>query len=162
MLHSASPNVYVWQGASFVEHIRRAVPRLAEQITGQRYTGRIESGPEDRETAGWITVEFVAPAAAPKELRGSCGWAHYGTDPGRIRIVQESRCLGSYFPRIFAHELGHAFGLHHVSDPRAAMFVRDIQTPVFTPPEQYHARLAYEVGRGAAYCGWPFGAGCAR
>ena len=32
----------------------------------------------------------------------------------------------------------------------------------FTEQEKYHARLAYEVGRGATYCGWPFQARCAR
>ena len=31
----------------------------------------------------------------------------------------------------------------------------------FTERERYHAQLAYEVGRGAAYCGWPFDPGCA-
>ena len=27
--------------------------------------------------------------------------------------------------------------------------------------EQYHAQLAYEVGRGHEYCGWPFQRSCA-
>lgn len=34
-------------------------------------------------------------------------------------------------------------------------------TEWFTQRERYHAQLAYEVGRGAAYCGWPFGSVCA-
>ncbi len=31
----------------------------------------------------------------------------------------------------------------------------------FSAQELYHSRLAYEVGRGATYCGWPFQRVCA-
>ena len=30
----------------------------------------------------------------------------------------------------------------------------------FTPREQYHARLAYRIGRDTPYCGWPLGKAC--
>ena len=160
VLRNASPNVYVKGGEEYVDLVRDAVPRHVEQITGQKYEGRIESGAEDRTAVGWIVVEFVTPESAPSQMRGLCGWAYYGADPGLVRIMDVPRCVGN-FHTIFAHELGHAFGLHHVADPGAVMHRRDIRTARFTAREQYHARLAYEVGRDAGYCGWPFGVGCA-
>ena len=39
----------------------------------------------------------------------------------------------------------------HFSDPAT-----------FNAAEQYHAQLAYEVGRGQGYCGWPYQESCPR
>ena len=146
------------------DHIVRAVPQLAQQLTGSRYRGRIESGLEDRNRTGWITVRFVTDQEEPGL---ACGKASVGGNPGNIWITRRERtpdgavCLGYYFPRIFAHEFGHAMGFRHVADHGAVMISRDIQRATFARTEQYHARLAYKVGRGATYCGWPFQRSCA-
>ena len=52
-------------------------------------------------------------------------------------------------------------GFFHVADPTTIM-TSEVYTgrDTFNASEQYHARLAYEVGRGNAYCGWPFQASC--
>ena len=60
------------------------------------------------------------------------------------------------FLSVFVHEVGHAFGFRHVSDIKAAMRKTWGYTPRFTAREEYHARLAYQVGRGQPYGGWPF------
>ena len=53
-------------------------------------------------------------------------------------------------------------GFHHVLDPTAVMDLNPIGNypTTFNAREQFHAQLAYKVGRGARYCGWPFSAAC--
>ena len=53
--------------------------------------------------------------------------------------------------------VGHALGFYHVGD-RTAMMTATGWTgrASFTDHELYHAQLAYEVGRGKSYRGWPF------
>ena len=72
----------------------------------------------------------------------------------------------SQFLAVLAHELGHAVGFRHVDPQR---FPTAIMTPAtgsnFIYPsghEQFHGDLAYEIGRGAGYCGWPHGDNCPR
>ena len=143
------------------DHMRRAIPRLAEQLTGEPYRGSIEEGIGDRKRPGWITVRFVTYEEEPAISAGACGRASIGMNPGSIWIIRRARgnklCVDdAFFPRLFAHEFGHALGFHHVADGRAVMnpsWPRD----TFTDREQYHAQLAYEAGRGMPYQGWPFG-----
>ena len=168
-----APNVYVRLGDATgtqrvvsddrLDHIQRVVPPLAEQMTGQPYHGHIEAGLDERgDREGWITVRFVTQEEHP-EIGASCGLAAPGSDPGSIWIARDNdECFrNGYFRRLFAHELGHAFGLWHVGDHASMMSEAGNDTEWFTERERYHAQLAYEVGRGAAYCGWPFGTGCA-
>ena len=176
VLENSSPNVYIRMGdptgrrvVSYQQrdHIRRAVPRLARQLTGQPYRGRIESGIWDRTRRGWITVRFVTQEEEPEISGGACGRAWVGGDPGEIWIIRRARgnkyCVDPYyFPELFAHEFGHAMGFFHVAD-RSAIMAKGVwnRRSTFNPREQYHARLAYEVGRGHEYCGWPFQRSCA-
>ena len=44
--------------------------------------------------------------------------------------------------------------------PRAGVRPEYQSLLAITDRESYHARLAYQVGRGAQYCGWPFNAAC--
>ena len=151
------------------DHMRRAIPRLAEQLTGQPYRGRIEEGIGDRSRKGWITVRFVTYEEDPEIAKGACGRAYIGAETGSIWIIRRHAngvkyCVSSKaFPGLFAHEFRHAMGLWHVDEPGAVMqpgLRNEITT--FSAREQYHARLAYEVGRLEHYCGWPFKATCKR
>ena len=177
VLENPSPNVYIRMGdptgrrvVSYQERdlITRAVPRLVRQLTGRSYRGRVESGIGDRTQRGWITVRFVTQEEEPTIAEGACGRASIGADPGNIWIVRRARgnryCVDDrFFPELFAHELGHAMGFFHVADRTAIMAPGTYQgRDTFNAREQYHARLAYEVGRGEAYCGWPFQASCTR
>ena len=85
VLNTTSPNVYIYTGVGHQvipdEHrdlIREAIPSAAEQLTGQRYTGRIESGTDHLvERVGWITVRYFTDA----DQHGSCGFTRVGADP---------------------------------------------------------------------------------
>ena len=86
-LDTTSPNVYIRMGdptgrrvvsSQQRDHITRAVPQLAQQLTGSPYRGRIESGIEDRTRTGWITV----PACHPGRRTGDFRW---GVWPGQDR-----------------------------------------------------------------------------
>ena len=162
VLETTSPNFYIrldnpgwpdWPSDSLVSRMREAIPGLAEQLTGQPYRGRIETGDADRPGApGYIVVVF-------EQQNRACGRARLGADPGRIWMSPPCFSLfdENAFLTVFAHEVGHAFGFHHVSDHRAVMLnAAPGYGPGFTAPEQYHAQLAYEIGRGQPYAGWPF------
>ena len=160
VLETPSPDFYIrldnpgwpdWPSDSLVAGMREAIPRLAEQLTGQPYRGRIETGEADRNEQGWIAVVV-------ETLPGVCGRARVGADPGRIWISPTCSNLGeSGLLSLFTHELGHAFGFRHVTDIMAVMTpVGGHKPPSFSAQEKYHAQLAYEVGRGQPYAGWPF------
>ena len=72
----------------------------------------------------------------------------------------DKRYLGS----TLFHEVGHALGFFHVRDADAIMCASgDCRgAPIsFSAREQYHARLAYRIGRGyREYCGWPLRVAC--
>ena len=151
-----------------LDHMRRSIPGLAQQLTGHAYGGRIQEGSRNprRDSRGWITVEFVTVAEVP-EIKEFCGRAGVGADPGYVQIVRDgdNSCLSdSLFPKLFAHELGHAFGLRHVADKSAIMLSSGGSGGIerFNEHEEYHSRLVYRVGRWKRYCGWPFSAECSR
>lgn len=170
VLNTKSPNLYIRMGdpsgrhvvsIQRRDHMRKTFPNLVQQMTGEPYRGRIEDGISDREQSGWITVRFVTYEEEPAIPEGACGRANVGASTGSIWIIRRAQenkvCVDDkYFPRIFAHEVGHALGFYHVPDPETVM------TPgwnnlreTFSSREQYHGQLAYEVGRGAPYIGWP-------
>ena len=52
-------------------------------------------------------------------------------------------------------------GFYHVGDRDAVMASGVFDGRVtFSFKERYHAQLAYEVGRGTEYCGWPYSTAC--
>ena len=143
-------------------------PRYGRQLSGRNIIGQIRTGSYqevDRHRAsdepGWI---YVVPVT---DLPGTrCGQARVGANPGLIQLnANNTACLDL---EVFAHELGHALGFFHV-DPR--VYPNAVMKPLgwrhnsgqyrFSAQEKYHARLAYQVGRGHAYCGWPFQRVCA-
>ena len=169
MLETTSPNIYIKTtdpnghrvlfGNGLAQMIEWA-PSYIQQLTGYSYSGRIETGrsdPDDRH--GWIRV-------IPDWMEdGVCGRAAVGQNPGHIQLnAAFAVCLDL---EVFAHELGHALGFRHVDPQR---FRQAVMKPrgwranqgqyQFSAREVYHARLAYEVGRGQRYCGWPFSATC--
>ena len=168
VLNTTSPNVYIYTGFGHQvipdEHrdiIREAIPSAAEQLTGQRYSGHIESGTEHVvERLGWITVRYFTDA----DGHSSCGFTRVGTDPNTIFLNHD--CMKrrgpdaiAYLKHVFVHEFGHAMGFKHVLAPNAVMGSGNL-SDTFTAREQFHAQLAYKIGRGARYCGWPFSAEC--
>ena len=138
-----------------IRHMEREIPRLVEELTGKRYGGRVLVGDEDRDRTGWITIVAATLEERP-DLEGTCGLAHLGANPGRIWLnADPSVNRNCDFPETFAHELGHAMGLHHVPQGHGyTMANRESnRSSGFTVKEWEHARHAYKRGRGARHCG---------
>ena len=134
-----------------------AIPDYMSQITGRPYSTRIETGPAGTERTGYVTFVFRR-----EEENSSCGRASVGPPAARVILILHERCVATTtrLLALVAHELGHAMGLYHVGDTRSVMYRSNRDVTRFTDDERYHAQLAYEVGYGKRYCGWPFSAGC--
>ncbi len=178
VLETPCLNVYIRLGDStgqrrivpdaFRDHITQAVPQLSRQLTGQPYRCRIEAGIADRTEKGWITVRFLTDGNREGGSSSGLGSASVGSNPGNIWIWLglAERDGGAGFPVTFAHEFGHAMGFLHVAE--TAGMPKPLMTrgshfsdpATFNATEQYHAQLAYEVGRGQWYCGWPYQESC--
>ena len=107
--------------------------------------------------AGWVKVEVVDHHEAASER--TCGLAWVGADAGHIWIIAGRRCD---FAALFAHELGHSYGLRHVGHVGSLMYPSQQGARWFSGLEQYHSQLVYrDVQRAEKYCGWPHGPACA-
>lgn len=167
-VYETVPDIYIWTGASTSRMrriIRDVLPVRFQELTGWPFTGRITEGAEDRRYGNTITMEF------PTSGVGSCANATVGPDTAgssRIRIQVTRWLLVDQPPRIgycdyeatLVHEFGHALGFHHVTHDTDHVMAHGRSVRVWSSKEWYHGRLAYEVGRGVAYCGWPFSEEC--
>lgn len=148
---------------------------IIRQLTGRRWRGGFNFGPKaNRPTApdgsldpdGWIIVQVRDTEA------GGCGdWAlKVGAegDKGRIHLeinINPPEGRSHCNLRGFAHEMAHVLGFWHVGGT-IPLDIGGTETDPgdieYNPAMQYHARLAYEIGRGRPYCGWPYGPSCAQ
>ena len=149
------------------QRIHGIIPALWQQLTGEPFAGTIADG---RGHFGpgryhWTLVEVVkltSPACGVSFNTSdrNVGWIQIDLSPSK-RMGRTSATGGcSRDPlETFVHEFGHDVGLYHTSDPTAKMHRQSIGL-TFNAREQYHAQLAYEIGPGAPYCGWPKGPDC--
>ena len=167
-------NVYVdvleWpaelQQAEWLPWIERQWSGWIRAMTGQPWTGRLESGPERNlmggGSPGWIVIRWKGQLAGGR----ACGTAPIGDwqDRGYVTLRFHAGCRpwSTYMTNTLPHELGHVLGFSHVSDPLAVMHASSSSPSSFTPREQYHMQRAYEVGRDRPYCGWPYSPECGR
>ena len=153
VLATTSPNYYIRthddEGQSTfsrveITRMRRALPRITEALTGAPYRGRIVTGEADRDQEGWITI--VEDSDFDDNV---CGRAGIGWSAGRI-WMHAPRPSGCSFDETFIHEVGHALGFWHVSNPSNVMYSSS-ETDWFTERETFHARAAYQLGRWHPY-----------
>ncbi len=159
-------NVYVdvsrWPAAlpqaEWLPWIKRQWSGWIRSMTGETWTGSFESGTDYdyfNPPAGVIGILWAEDRSAV------CGASPVGDwpDRGYIRLfLNRSNC--SYMRSTLQHELGHVLGFSHVREPWTVMNGDYPYDTALSPREQYHMRLAYEVGRGRPYCGWPYSAAC--
>ena len=170
VLENTSPNFRIWvTGVSgsterrVVSYMVQAIPGLVSRLTGESYRGGIEYREGEEYPYGRLEKGSIRIRVGALANYFICGQANIGADGGLLEISNRDICVtNDFFPHLFAHELGHAFGFYHVSDRSAVMYARQGEAysdgPVpdnYNVQETYHARLAYEVGRGEPYIGWP-------
>ena len=141
--------------ADLVDWIEDAIPRLWREATGRPYAGEIvRDDPDIGHPPGWTTVTVEA------NTYNACGLYATAGEHSWITLDLDNRTCAGYFEHGFAHEFGHVLGLNHVQTSNTLMHESANRVLTFTATEQYHAQLAYEIGPGAPYCGWPYGPRC--
>ena len=140
-----------WRFTSTQEDtIEDAIRAAVKQITGQEFVGRITTGRSLKDQNGWVDIIAVENDFWERP-RGPCGAAGVGLTEGIALINVERlddcglyrwRCTKSARPRLF-----HVLNL---GDYMMSPLLTEIP-PVFSEGEQFHAQLAWELGRGAPY-----------
>ena len=150
--------------------IRREIAGAVEQLTGEAFRGEITSGSHDVRRDGWITIRASSEEDDPDFWEADdaehfvCGTARVGALRGSIWLNSDrittvplrNKCL---LAPLVIHEIGHSMGFFHVSGSRDVMAtLLDDSLDSFTSREQYHAQLAYELGRYTPYTDGPLSA----
>ena len=139
-----------WQIATIEDAIHESV----EALTGKKFAGRITRGANYRKDQyGWVDVLPLGDEYwEDRDRSAPCGAAWVGLTEGIILINTDALDVCS-LDTLMLHEFGHALGFYHVlaqGDWVMTPYFSEI-APVFTEDEQFHAQLAYELGRGELY-----------
>lgn len=133
--------------------LRDAISASVEQVTGEPFTGRITSGETFRDQYGWVDVLAAREEFwTERDLWAPCAAAWVGRTNGFI-IINLDSLSDCDLERVMVHEVGHALGFFHVldfGDYIMSPYLTSIP-PEFSEAEAFHARLAWELGRGAHY-----------
>lgn len=133
-----------------IDTIEEAIELSIEQLTGEPFAGRITTGTRLKDQYGWVDIVPVGNAFF--DDRSICGAANIGDTEG-LNLINVDRLDDCSLMAVAMHEIGHALGFYHVLDlGDFLMSPRLTEIPAsFTETEQFHARLAWELGRGASY-----------
>lgn len=133
-----------------IDTIEEAIHDAVEQLTGTPFSGRITTGTRLKDEYGWVDVLPLGNAFW--EGRPPCGAASVGATEGVI-LINTDRLDDCDLLPLTMHEVGHALGFFHVlnlGDYLMSPLLTEIPA-VFTETEQLHARLAWDLGRGAFF-----------
>ena len=146
--------------------IQREIAESVEELTGEPWGGQLTTGRDVVDRDGWVDVIPVSDDDIPGYWDTGdprtviCGRASVGTVNGTMVLNADEITVSSSrgtcrLAALFVHELGHVMGFWHVNGILDSMSTFGDDVEGFSEREQYHAQLAYELGRGTFHSEGP-------
>lgn len=137
--------------------IQHAISDAVWQLTGEEFVGRLWIDYEMHlDEPGWVQIVPAGPEwIQPEDSTGplACGLAYVGR-PAGLALIDVTRRDDCDLATVVMHEIGHLLGFWHVPDEGDHLMSpnrREFERAAFSEAEQYHAKLAWELGRGANF-----------
>jgi Carboxypeptidase regulatory-like domain/Matrixin len=149
-----NPRIYVrtvdQNGNAISPAVLSSVYSVIPEAVSDWTSGKLTVASMDQGTAtrprqdGWIIVNFITNPSGGD----ICGQSYVGALNGLIELVNGAcTCGGSAVPnQVVAHEVGHAMGFFHVSDPGSLMYPQaspNCTNTSLSAAERFHSGIAW-------------------
>ena len=148
-----------YRSIPWIRLMSEELPRVHNQFTGTRYSGRQFTTTNPTSAAYWLRARGSTVVLPYRERRRfgtrTIAYAGWGYEAGLLVFLLDRNCRlnisgEAAFRTTFAHEIGHTLGFAHVGTRNSLMYPTLSDPPLagVNYNEFMHARLAFSARRG--------------